>query len=117
MYSTNHLQLKLDMRVFSCKNAKCVCLHVTTCCYIHAFPFVAILLLQTYGNYPSTTCFCTLSVAHLSILNDEENIRIITHAPRIKYLNNRKNTVLTKRNSFMVHQGMPGLFLDTNQSQ
>ena len=28
-----------------------------------------------------------------------------------------KNTVLKERNSFMAHQGMPGLFLDTNQSQ
>ena len=41
----------------------------------------------------------------------------LSHVPRIKCLNNRKNTVLTKRNSFMVHQGMPGSFLNTNQSQ
>ena len=44
---------------------------------LHAFPFVAILLLQTYGHYPSAACFHTLSVAHLSIPNDAENIRII----------------------------------------
>ena len=32
-YSTNQLQLKRDLRVFSCKNAKRVCLRVTTRSY------------------------------------------------------------------------------------
>ena len=44
---------------------------------LHVFPFVAILLLQTYYYYPSSTCFHTLSVIHLSIPNDAENIWII----------------------------------------
>ena len=52
----------------------CVSPHVAT---VHAFHFVAILLLQTYGHYPSSTCFHILSVAHLSIPNCAENIRII----------------------------------------
>ena len=109
-------------------NRTCVCFLVKhkTCvlaCHhtlLHAFHFVAILLLQTYSHYPSTTCFHTLSVIHLSIPNDAKNIysdNNLSHAPRIKCLNNWKNTVLTERNNFMAHQGMPGLFLDTNQSQ
>ena len=107
MYGTNQLQLKQDMRVLLCKNAKRVYVLVSHHKLPHVFPFVAILLLQTYRHYPSTTCFHKLSFAHLSISNDAENIRIIiSHAPKIKCLNNRKNTVLTERNSFMPYQGM-----------
>ena len=36
----------------------------------------------------------------------------LSHAPRIKRLNNQKNTALMERNSFMAYHGMPGLFLD-----
>ena len=41
----------------------------------------------------------------------------LPHAPRIKCKNNRKNTALIMGNSFMAHQGMPGSFLNTKQSQ
>ena len=49
----------------------CACMspHVAT-----RVSFVAILLLQTYGHYPSSTCFHTLSVAYLNI---PDNIWII----------------------------------------
>ena len=116
-YGTNQLQLKRNMRVFSCKNAKRVCLHACHHTLLHAFPFVTKLLLQAYGHYPSTTCFHTLSVTHLDIPNDAESNKNQESNARIKRLNNRKNMVLTERNSFMTYQGMPELFLDTNQSQ
>ena len=42
----------------------------------------------------------------------------LSRAPRIRCLNNQKNMVWTeRRNSFIVHQGMPGSFFNTNQSQ
>ena len=94
-YSLNRTRVCYRVK---CKTRVLACNHTL----LHAFPLVAILLLQTYGHYPSTTCFHILSFAHLSIPNDAENIRIInlSHAPRI-----------------MAHLGIPGSFLNTNQSQ
>ena len=73
-YGTNQLPRKRDMRVLLCKSAKHMCLRVTTCCYTHI-----LLLLQTYGHYLSTTCFYTLSIGHLSMPNDGEDIQIIIY--------------------------------------
>ena len=75
----------------------CICMSL-----LHSSPFVAILLLQTYGHYPSTTCFHTLSAGHLSMPNDAENIIYL---------------MCQESNVFIARQGMPGSFLNPNQSQ
>ena len=79
---------------------------------LHASP---ILLLQTYSHCPSTLCFHTPSHSHLHTLNDAET-RVenldnnLSHAPRIKWLNNLKNMGLNERNSFIMRQGTPRAF-------
>ena len=67
LYGTNQLQLKRDTRAFLCERV-CLCVsHVAT-----SVSFIAILLLQTYGHYPPTLCFRTLSAIHLRMLNGAE---------------------------------------------
>ena len=82
---------------------------------LHGSPFVAILLLQSYGNYPPTTCLHTISASHLRMPNDAMNIWIVIYLVR-QESNDYKTTVWTERHSFTAHQGLPGSFLNTNQS-
>ena len=51
---------------------------------------------ETRGEYPDNNLSC---------------------APRIKWLNDRKNTDLKKRNSFIAHQGAPRAFLSAKQRE
>ena len=64
-YGRSQLQVLNGTRLCSCVNM-CICLsHMLQ----HASPFVVILLLQTYGHYPLTLFFYTLSASHLRMLN------------------------------------------------
>ena len=51
---------------------------------------------ETRGEYPDNNLSC---------------------APRIKWLNNRKNTGLKERNSFIARQGTPRAFLSAKQRE
>ena len=95
---------------------ECICMSQTL---LHAS---RILLLQTYSHYPSTLCFHTPSHSYLHMLNDAETCgefsdNNLSCVPRIKWLNNRKNTGLNERNSFNACQGTPRAFLSVKKHQ
>ena len=99
-YGTNQLQLKWHTRVLSCER---MCLRVP-----HITTRVSNIIITNLQPLSINFMFPLPSQSHLRMLNDAETREEypdnnLSRAPRIKWLNNRKNTGLKERNSFIAH--------------
>ena len=119
IYMKNTVQSSYNLNgTFVCSHVNaCVCMSHTL---LHAYPII--LFLQTYSHNPLTLCFHTPSHGYLHMLNNagtrgEYSDNNLSYAPRIKWLNNQKNTGLHERNSFITCQGTPRTFFNAKKRQ
>ena len=100
-YGTNQLQLKWHTRVLSCERV-CLCVpHVQ----LHASP-ISIIIITNLQPLSINFMFSHPFLKSSAHLNDAETRgeypdNNLSRAPRIKLLNNGKNTGLKERNSFI----------------